>query len=126
MLKLLVVFTLLASVMSLGACSSPLGPDEAGETEPATTPSPTIDIPLLRVVTPTAVDPDDSSLESTPTPEFVEVPATYVVQDGDTLYSIAARFGLELAEIVERNQLSDPNDIQVGQELQLPDPPSSE
>lgn len=45
---------------------------------------------------------------------------TYVVRRGDTLYSIARRFGTTVAELVHLNNLSNPNLIFVGQELHIP------
>ena len=45
---------------------------------------------------------------------------TYVVQPGDTLYSIAARFGKNVWDIVVANNLSDPYWIWVGQVLMIP------
>ncbi len=44
----------------------------------------------------------------------------YVVQAGDTLSSIAARFGLKLSDIAAANNLSNANLIYVGQRLVLP------
>ncbi len=46
----------------------------------------------------------------------------YVVQPGDTLGSIAFAFNLPLEQIVEANQLSNPNLLEVGQELVIPQP----
>ncbi|HIE11378.1 MAG TPA: LysM peptidoglycan-binding domain-containing protein [Kiritimatiellae bacterium] len=45
---------------------------------------------------------------------------TYVVQKGDTLSAIAKRFGVSVQEIVELNDISNPNLIRAGQELTLP------
>jgi len=45
---------------------------------------------------------------------------TYVVQAGDTLYSIAARFGKQVWDIIVANNLSDPHWISVGQVLVIP------
>ena len=45
---------------------------------------------------------------------------TYVVQPGDTLYSIAARFGKNVWDIIVANNLSDPYWILVGQVLTIP------
>ncbi len=45
---------------------------------------------------------------------------TYVVQADDTLYSIAARFGKNVWDIVVANNLADPALIYVGQELIIP------
>ena len=46
--------------------------------------------------------------------------ATYEVQPGDTLTSIAYRFGVDLDALVQANHLSDPNHLQPGQTLALP------
>jgi LysM repeat protein len=45
---------------------------------------------------------------------------TYVVQPGDTLTEIAARFGVTVEVIVEANGIADPNLIIVGQVLMIP------
>ncbi|MDT8305064.1 MAG: LysM peptidoglycan-binding domain-containing protein [Anaerolineae bacterium] len=45
---------------------------------------------------------------------------TYVVQSGDTLYGIAARFGTNVPTLVAMNNISNPNYIYVGQELRIP------
>ena len=42
----------------------------------------------------------------------------YVVQQGDTLYSIAKRFGLSVSDLKEQNDLPD-NTISIGQELNV-------
>jgi murein DD-endopeptidase MepM/ murein hydrolase activator NlpD len=52
----------------------------------------------------------------TPTPE----PPTYVVQPGDTLFDIAQRVGSTVEALVALNDLSDPDSLEVGQELRLP------
>jgi murein DD-endopeptidase MepM/ murein hydrolase activator NlpD len=44
----------------------------------------------------------------------------YRVNPGDTLGSIARTYGVSPAALLEANQLSDPNIIQVGQTLQIP------
>jgi LysM repeat protein len=44
----------------------------------------------------------------------------YVVQPGDTLYSIAARFNTTVDAIARLNQISDPNRIYPGMLLQIP------
>lgn len=46
-------------------------------------------------------------------------PDTYVVKRGDTLYSIALDNGQDYRELAQWNNLSDPNRIQIGQELRL-------
>ncbi|MFW6069722.1 MAG: LysM peptidoglycan-binding domain-containing protein [bacterium] len=58
-----------------------------------------------------------------PTPTASPPPSgesTYTVQPGDTLSSIARRFGTTYQELAALNNLSNPNVIHVGQVLQLP------
>lgn len=46
--------------------------------------------------------------------------AIYIVQPGDSLYSITARFGVSLDELLAVNGISDPNTLAVGQQLTIP------
>jgi len=120
-----IALILLCALVSLVAACNPLSDDEPTADGPTSTPtsaSPAT-LPPMQIVTRTPVDPNQIPATPSGTAGPVEVPSTYVVQDGDSLYSIAIRFGLELAEIVAVNGLSDPNDISVGQELTLPAPP---
>ncbi|MEZ4725749.1 MAG: LysM peptidoglycan-binding domain-containing protein [Caldilineaceae bacterium] len=59
----------------------------------------------------------------TPTPE----PYRYVVEDGDSLGTIAQQFGVSAVSIMETNNLQNPNNVFVGQVLVIPNyvPPSS-
>jgi LysM repeat protein len=50
-----------------------------------------------------------------PAPERI-----YTVRPGDTLYSIAARHGLSVADIAERNSLKSLHRLSIGQRLRLP------
>lgn len=45
---------------------------------------------------------------------------TYVVKPGDTLYKIAARYGVTVSAIVAANNIANPNLILVGQVLIIP------
>jgi LysM repeat protein len=47
-------------------------------------------------------------------------PKTYIVKPGDTLTSIAIKFNTTVAALVAANQLSNPNNITVGQTLIIP------
>lgn len=44
----------------------------------------------------------------------------YIVQEGDTLYSIARRFGVDMEEVARANNITDPSTIYVGQRLIIP------
>jgi LysM repeat protein len=46
----------------------------------------------------------------------------YVVQGGDTLSKIAARFGVDQAELMAANGITNPDHIEKGQELKIPPP----
>ncbi|MCD4753816.1 MAG: peptidoglycan DD-metalloendopeptidase family protein [Anaerolineaceae bacterium] len=46
--------------------------------------------------------------------------ATYIVQPGDTLASIAYQFGTSLGELIEFNKIENPNILPIGTELTLP------
>ena len=123
-MRLRVLLALAAFFLAATACG-PLDDDEPQGSSPTGTPAAESAETLspMAIVTRTPVDPAMIPTDPAETPEVVEIPSTYVVKEGDSLYSIAARFRLNLAEIVELNGLSDPNDISVGQELILPAPP---
>ncbi len=44
----------------------------------------------------------------------------YIVQEGDTLWSIAQRFGVSLEDLKEANRISDPSRLLVGTQLVIP------
>lgn len=46
-------------------------------------------------------------------------PKQYVVQDGDSLTSIAEKFDMSVAELAEKNQLSPSSQVNIGQKLQI-------
>ena len=49
--------------------------------------------------------------------------STYVVQRGDSLAVIAARFGINYLELAQMNGIANPDVLHVGQVLQVPGPP---
>jgi murein DD-endopeptidase MepM/ murein hydrolase activator NlpD len=75
---------------------------------------PSVEEPVQAVETPEPV------VETTPVPE--EAYFTYVVQQGDTVASIAARFGLELETLLWNNShlQTDPDLLLIGQEMTIP------
>lgn len=49
----------------------------------------------------------------------------YVIKSGDTLYSISQRYNTTVTEIVQANPGINPNNLQIGQEICIPVPPST-
>ena len=71
--------------------------------------------PALVIVTATP------GLPSAPTPPR-SGEQRYVVREGDTLSTVAARFGVTEGAIMRANDLSDPDHLLTGQELVIPPP----
>ena len=69
--------------------------------------------------TATPTTPPSGTPTATPTP-YPGVSFPYVVQWGDTLYGISAKFGVTVNAIVAANGLANPNLIYVGQVLTIP------
>ncbi len=90
------------------ATSAPL---EATSTVAATVVAPTEVVPT--VVAPTPVPPTVAAVNPLP----VSQPVTYVIQFGDTLSSIAFRFGTTARVLAELNGITNPNLIYYGQLL---------
>ncbi len=80
--------------------------------------TPTINspIPIAPTVPPVIVATAAPVLTST-----ASIPQQYAVQQGDTLFSLARRFGVTVEDIQRTNQLADDN-IYVGQQLLIPTP----
>lgn len=90
-----------------------------GGSQPDLGPLPTaIILPVTVVVaTPSQVPPPPTAVATfPPSPQ----PTTYLVQRGDTLYSISLRFNVPLARLIQVNGLLDPNRIFVGQVIVIP------
>ncbi len=73
--------------------------------------------------------PPTATLEPSPTLEPSETPTpsgpiTYVVEEGDSLASIADQFGVTIDQLIAANNLVDPSNIGVGSQLIIPDPDS--
>lgn len=64
--------------------------------------------------------PSPTTPAATPTPAG-PVSFEYEVQDGDTLFDIAQRYGTTVEAIVAANGLTNPEDIAIGQILIIPD-----
>lgn len=84
------------------------GPEQATEVAPPVEGQPTPE------VTPPPADPGATSVPAGTT--------TYTVVAGDTLFNIGLAFGLTVDELVAANNLTNPNDLEVGQQLTIPTP----
>ncbi len=74
-----------------------------------------------RLIIPVAGDGSGLGPEQPPAPEVPVVePTTYVVQPGDTLFKIAVRFRVSVAQMTQANGINDPNRVYVGQRLIIP------
>lgn len=56
----------------------------------------------------------------TTTTEYI--PQIYVVQPGDLLANVASDWGVDMDELMALNGISNPDHIEVGQELKIPPP----
>lgn len=92
-------------VLNLPACVTP-GPPRPTETK-------------VQAGTPDPLATDEPLAEDTATTTPVEG-EIYRVQPGDTLYTIALRFGVTVRSIVNANNLADPDRLSIGQELIIP------
>ena len=80
--------------------------------EPTNTPQP----PTVTLEPSRTLEPSE-----TPTPSG---PLTYVVEEGDSLASIADQYEVTIDQLIAANNLVDPSNIGVGSQLIIPDPDS--
>jgi lipoprotein NlpD len=73
-----------------------------------------------------AAKPATAPAKKTPSAEKDWRPDNYTVKKGDTLYSIGLEHGYDYKEIAQRNNLSPPYVIRIGQTLKLKDPKAAE
>lgn len=94
--------------------------DTAGDTPSSPEATPT-EIPPT-AIPPTAIPPTAVPPTSAPPPTTAPSggTVTYIVQRGDTLYSIARRYGTTVEAIASANGITNPNLIRVGQKLTIP------
>jgi LysM repeat protein len=97
-----------------GAVDTADGTPTASPPPPTTLPTP---IPLTTAPA-TAVSTAVPAPTTAPSSSATEV--TYVVQRGDTLYSIARRYGTTVQAVAARNGIANPSLIRVGQTLTIP------
>jgi LysM repeat protein len=92
-------------------------PDASASPTTAVSPSPSPE--PSETASPTASP--TATPEPTPAPTPTPAPVTYIVQSGDTLNAIAARFGTTVQAIMDANGLTS-DEILIGQVLIIPVP----
>ena len=55
-------------------------------------------------------------------PTTTTIPLVYVVKKGESLFSIAKQFGIRSGDLAAYNGITNPDKIQAGQKLKLPQP----
>ena len=77
--------------------------------------------------TPSPVQQQEMPTESTDANNFSENQSeTYAIQPGDTINSIAQKYGLDREAVIKANHLSNPNLIKVNQHLVIPSAPETQ
>ena len=93
-------------------------PGQTPQVAGAATPAP------LTPVTPSPPTPIPAATSAPAAPQPAPAPAggetIYVVQRGDTLAKIAAKYGVTVKQIVDLNSIANPNLISAGQKLRIP------
>jgi LysM repeat protein len=93
---------------------------------PSITPSPTPTVTLTFTPYPTltpSITPLAGEQTATPSASGCPIPSgwvTYAIQSGDTMFSLARRFGLTVNDLAGANCIADPSNITAGQILYVP------
>ena len=97
-------------------------PTDAASVTTAPSPfTPTASPPPTATVAPRATaSPQPTQARPTPTPSDAPASRTHTVQAGETLSTIAARYGVSLEEIVSLNDVPDPDLLCAAQSIMLP------
>jgi LysM repeat protein len=108
---------LVALALALTGCQVTIGavPTATPGGPGGTSATPPVLVEITPVNSPTPAPPS-------PTPGPVGAPVTYKIQPGDSLSSIAQKFGVTVDDIVKANNIENPNEIYAGQEIIIPPP----
>lgn len=112
--------TAIANATEAARAAEEQTPEPQDEEPPPATATPEPEPPAE---TPEPPEETPAPTEAVPTPQPTAPPVgetTYVVQSGDTLFTIAVQFGTTVDVIAEANGITDTETIYVGQELVIP------
>lgn len=107
----------------VAAPQPPTPPDPPAEpvvVEPPAPPPPTDDTVVFEPPPPPPEPPQPPPQPPEPPSEGEDGTLLYTVQAGDTLFSIAQRFGVSLDDVIEANNIENPDVIYEGQTLTIP------
>ena len=76
--------------------------------------------PIIPTDNPTPAIPTNTPTMEKLEPSMTPTPLIYVVQQGDTLFSIAVMYGVEIPALLEANGLTSNDTLKVGQTLLIP------
>jgi LasA protease len=96
---------------------------------PATVEIASANTPIPNIVAPTPIPNTNlinPTLNAPANTVSQEIPTEYAVQSGDTLFLIAQRFNVGLNALIELNNITNPDVLEVGQVLQLPNIPTQQ
>ena len=119
----------LPNIVSLLESESVEETDELSEaTALPTVPAAVTFTPVPPTITPTYTNtpvPPTATLTSTVTPTQTPAPTstpikTHTIQPGEALWEIADRYGVDVEDLIELNNIEDPDHLVPGEELTLP------
>ena len=118
------LFTLFIFVilLSLAAC----GQVVTLTPTPTVEPTPTLDVNIAIATLPATATPAPYTPEPTPTPTVSPTPILHVIQSGESLLTIAGKYGISVAALQDSNGILDPRSLQIGQQLIIPRPEENE
>jgi hypothetical protein len=115
---LLVTFVIVLNIVIFGALLNDAPPEALVPATPTWTPHPTFT--PAPFPTATAILMPTEPVSATQSDISMSTPQVHVVQDGETLESIAERYGVGTYTLKMLNRMSDEDTLHVGQELIVP------
>ena len=101
----------------------PETPASASVASPEPTVAPTATVAPVATVAPATTVAPTATAAPTPTPAPTAEPVAYIIKEGDTLIGICIKtYGSDsrVAEVCSLNQITNPDNIKIGQKILLP------